>query len=294
MIAVFNSLPEEVPHNGGSFRRITVHLREGCCVGIPSHPASCSVATTGLANRIGGAVQRGLSSLGDGLGMAEAGVILNPALGVISGTDPRDGRPFVNQLMLAHAGGAASPRHDGWLTIGDHGAGGVVLLDSVEMDELQYPIIVHRRQLQIDTEGAGRQRGAPGTYVEYGPLDCEMTVLYASDGTLFPPQGAAGGGPGSVATQDKVGHEGIEQLPVFGAITVRPGEVLQSITSSGGGYGDPRTRDTGAVSLDVRNRWISQGRARAVYGVACDERGVVDIEATVALRRSSAAYVLGG
>ena len=292
MIAVFNSLPEEVPHNGGSVRRITVRLRQGCCVGIPSHPASCSVATTGLANRIGGAVQRGLSLLGDGFGMAEAGVILNPALGVISGTDPRDGRPFVNQLMLAHAGGAASPRHDGWLTIGDHGAGGVVLLDSVEMDELQYPLIVYRRQLQTDTEGAGRQRGAPGTYVEYGPLDCEMTVLYASDGTLFPPQGAAGGGPGSVAVQSREGPEGSEDLPVFGAIIVHPGEVLRSVTSSGGGYGDPRTREAGAVSRDVRNRWISPDRARAVYCVACDERGVVDREATAALRSSSVAQTL--
>src|SRR5207244_3765709 len=130
---------------------------------LPRHPASCSVATTGLANRAGGAVQRAIALLADGSGMADTGFILGPALGVISGVDPRDGKRFVNQLMLAHAGGAASPRLDGWLTIGDHGAGGVVLLDSVEMDELQYPLLVHTRRIESDAEGAGRQRGAPGT-----------------------------------------------------------------------------------------------------------------------------------
>ncbi|MGO4842561.1 hydantoinase B/oxoprolinase family protein, partial [Rhizobiaceae sp. 2RAB30] len=43
MIGVFNSLDHNVPRNAGSFRRITVKLRENCVVGIPVHPASCSV-----------------------------------------------------------------------------------------------------------------------------------------------------------------------------------------------------------------------------------------------------------
>ena len=35
-------------------------LRENCAVGIPRHPASCSTATTNLADRVANAVQRGL------------------------------------------------------------------------------------------------------------------------------------------------------------------------------------------------------------------------------------------
>jgi N-methylhydantoinase B len=285
MIAVFNSLPDEVPHNGGSLRRVRVHLREGCCVGVPRHPVSCSVATTGLANRIGAAVQRGIAALAPGIGMAESGVILNPALGVISGIDPRDGRAFVNQLMLGHAGGPASPGHDGWLTIGDHGAGGVVLIDSVEMDELQYPIVVHRRRVETDAEGPGRQRGAPGSLVEYGPLGCDLTVLYASDGSFFPAQGAAGGGPGCLASQWKVAPGGErEDLPVFGEIRVADGETVCAVTSGGGGYGDPATRAVDAVAADVREGWVSRARARDVYRVVCDGSGVVDERATAELR----------
>ena len=40
MVGVFNSLPQSVPANAGSFRRIEVRLRENCIVGIPRHPTS--------------------------------------------------------------------------------------------------------------------------------------------------------------------------------------------------------------------------------------------------------------
>ena len=48
MVGVFNSLPVAMEPNAGSLRRIDVHLREGCVVGIPRHPTSTSVATTAL------------------------------------------------------------------------------------------------------------------------------------------------------------------------------------------------------------------------------------------------------
>jgi N-methylhydantoinase B len=290
MIAVFNALPEHVPHNGGSFRRIRVHLRENCCVGIPRHPASCSVATTGLANRVGAAVQRAIALVSDGIGMADTGFILGPALGVISGVDPRDGERFVNQLMVAHAGGAASPHLDGWQTIGDHGAGGVVLLDSVEMDELQYPLLVHGRGIERDAEGAGRQRGAPGMLVEYGPLGGELTILYASDGSIAPAEGVRGGQPGCVASQQKVIADGsVEDLPVYGEVTVAPDETIRSVTCGGGGFGDPRTRRAALVADDVREGWISLEKARDVYGVELGADGEVDEEATAARRSRVAA-----
>lgn len=269
MIAVFNSLPEAVPFNGGSFRRLRVLLRENCCVGIPRHPASCSVATTGLANRVGGAVQRAVAELASGVGMAETGLILGPGMGVISGVDPRDGSPFVNQLMLAHAGGAAGPALDGWQTVGDHGAGGVVLLDSVEMDELQYPILVYERRIPVDCEGAGAHRGAPGVLVEFGPIECELTLLYASDGSFHPAAGVRGGSDGCAAWQRQLHADGrVDELPVFAAVVVGPGERVRSLSAGGGGYGDPRGRPREAVAADVREGWISAERARRIYGFA--------------------------
>ena len=103
MVAVFNSLVDHgVPANAGSFRRVRIRLRENCCVGIPVHPFSCSVATTNLADRVSNPVQRAFAELADGFGQAEVGPIMPPGASVISGSDPRaGGAPFVNQIMLA-------------------------------------------------------------------------------------------------------------------------------------------------------------------------------------------------
>ena len=49
MMGVFTGLGAVVPPNAGSFRRLTVHLRDNCIVGIPRHPYSCSAATTDLS-----------------------------------------------------------------------------------------------------------------------------------------------------------------------------------------------------------------------------------------------------
>ena len=93
MIGVFNSLDPEVPKNAGAFRRLRILLREGCIVGIPRHPTSCSVATTNLADRVANSVQAAVASLADGLGLAECGALIPPAAGVVSGRRPDSGGP---------------------------------------------------------------------------------------------------------------------------------------------------------------------------------------------------------
>jgi N-methylhydantoinase B len=161
MIGIFNGIGATVPPNAGSFRRIGIQLREGCVVGIPRHPTSCSLATTNLADRVINAVQGALATLGEGFGLAEHGAIMTAADGVISGRDSRRaGAPFVNQVILGMTLGGASPTADGWLTVLTPGTAGMGLWDSVEIDELHYPIRVRERRLLPDSEGAGRFRGA--------------------------------------------------------------------------------------------------------------------------------------
>ena len=76
MLGVFNSDRAGVPPNAGSYRPISVLLRENCAVGIPVHPQSCSTATSNLADRVANAVQRGLAGLGNGFGLAECGAVI--------------------------------------------------------------------------------------------------------------------------------------------------------------------------------------------------------------------------
>ena len=285
-IGVFNSIPDDVPTNAGSFRRIAVQLREGCVVGIPRHPHSCSVATTNLGNRIGNAVSRGLAELGEGIGTGEVGAIMPPGFAVISGRDPRaGGGPFVNQLLLGAAGGGGSPTTDGWVTIGDEGAMGMVWLDSVESDELLYPILVRERRLILDSEGAGRHRGAPGTYVEFSPLDCTIDAMYASDGCVHPAAGARGGLPGSPAAQSvRRGQGHTEPLGPIGPIRLTPDDTIMSFGAGGGGYGPPGERAAHLVRRDVLEGWISRDRAERVYGVVLSDDLEIDPDATAQAR----------
>jgi N-methylhydantoinase B len=289
MVAVYNSLIDHsVPPNAGSFRRLRILLRENCCVGIPVHPFSCSVATTNLADRVSNSTQRAIAEIAAGFGMAETGPIIPPGGGVISGSDPRAGNAaFVNQVMLGITGGAGTPVTDGWLLIIHVGNAGMCHHDSIEVDELHHPILVRHRGLVPDSEGAGRFRGAPGIRVEFGPTDgCTLDVLYTADGTVTPALGARGGRPGGllVASKRTIGGE-IELLPACGGVRLAPGETVVSIASGGGGYGPPLERDPQRVKHDMDEGWISPSRATSVYGVAFDAAGGVDAEATLALRR---------
>lgn len=293
MIGVWTTVGGDVPSNGGAFRRLEVLLREGCCVGIPVHPHSCSVATTNLATRTANTVSRAMAEIGEGMGMADAGLILPPSAAVISGRDPRhDGAPFVNMLILAGSGGAGAPHEDAWLTTGDVGTLGMLRRDSVEIDELRFPICVETQRIVPDSEGAGRHRGTPGTLVEIAALGTDVVAHWASDGHVNGPLGVRGGGPGGLADQRLRDRDGAERpLPAYGAVTIEDGQTVISVCTGGGGYGPPAERDPERVADDVREGWIGRERAAAVYRVAVDESGAVDAARTEALRASRGSLV---
>jgi N-methylhydantoinase B len=286
MVGIFNGIGADVPPNAGSFRRLEIELRENCAVGIPVHPHSCSAATTNLADRVANAVQRGLAEFGEGIGLAECGPVIPASAGVISGNDPRDGgRAFVNQIFLAVTGGAGTPWTDGWLTIFHVGCGGMLRRDSVEIAESRHPILVHSQALEVDSEGAGRFRGAPSARVEYGPTTTALTIAFGTDGAVHPALGARGGKAGGPSEHFKRTLEGeVVELPSLGLVELEPGERVISITGGGGGYGPPDLRDPEAVRRDVVEGWITPERATGVYRVVLGEDLTVDAAATEAMR----------
>jgi N-methylhydantoinase B len=288
MVGIYNGIIDHsVPPNAGSFRRVNIHLRENCCVGIPTHPYSCSVATTNLADRVSNPVQVAIAELAEGFGMAETGPILPPSTGVISGRDPRHHDvPFVNQIFLAITGGAGTPVSDGWLTIIHVGNAGLSRHDSIEVDELHHPIRVIDRYLIRDTEGAGRFRGAPSAYCEFGPIEgCTMEVLYTADGTIHAAGGARGGGSGGPARAFKRELDGrLTPLPNCYGVKLVPGERVVAHTAGGGGYGSPLDRDPDRVKHDLDEGWISRERAEKVYGLVLGHAGMIDKEATTRMR----------
>lgn len=289
---VFNCLPADVPRNSGSFRCIEIQLREGSAIGIPSFPHSCSVATTNVSDRLINTVQSAFAQLGDGYGLAEGGVGMGPGLSVVSGRDARHGDlPYVNQLMLGSAGGPGTRVCDGWVMYGIPVTAGVMYRDSVEIDELKYPILVRELGLKQDICGAGRNRGAPALEIVYGPRDQPMTVVFAADGQEHPARGVLGGHDGNRGQSCHIARDGSEtRIPNIGQFEIAPGEWLRGVDCAGGGYGPPHERNPAMVLEDVLEGTISIAHAREVYGVVFtgavdDESLAVDLPATHAQRK---------
>ena len=291
MCGVFNCIDPEIPHNAGSFERISVKLRKGCLAGIPQFPHSCSMATTNIADRIVNATQAAFAQIGDGHGLAEGAMGMGAGAGVISGKDWRfGGSPYINQEWLIANGGPGTPSTDGWLNYGLPVAGGLIYRGSVEVEESKHPILIKHLRVIPGGGGAGRFRGAPGADVVYGPRHDPMTVVVSCDAQHNPPQGVRGGKAGPPAQTYKIHKDGTkEKLPGVVECHLDPGEWIRGIDAGGGGYGDPLERDPERVLNDVLERWETLERAEKIYGVVftgtpLEETLAVDVAATTQRR----------
>jgi N-methylhydantoinase B len=291
LIGVLNCIDPSVPRNEGSFRRIRILLKENCVVGIPKFPASTSMATSNVTNRLINATQRAFSMLGDGYGLAEGAASMGAGFGVVSGLDRRYGNdPYVNQMVIGNNGGPGAPGCDGWVTYCMPDAAASVMVDSAEIIEQKYPLIIRSLRLVEDTGGAGRFRGGPAGEIVYGPLHDPMTVAYFAEMHEDPPKGTRGGGEGCRSQVSKIRRDGGEEpLPPIGLVELQPGEYIRGLESGGGGYGNPLERDPNRVRHDVLEGWITLPAARDTYGVVLkgdteDGSLVIDSAATATLR----------
>lgn len=295
-IGVFYNLNPDLPHNQGSADRIRILLRENCAVGIPRYPVGTSVATTNLTSRLIAAVASCFSQVGTDHGMGE--FAYSQALGeaVISGEDAgRGDLPYVNQVFLGYGGGGASRGFDGWLASGAACDGGQMQIDTVEIVEGMYPVLVEERGIACDSGGAGQWDGGPGIEGVFRPLRGRMTAYWGSDGDVTPAKGVRGGGNAACSgnwLRQSDGSEGV--LPAFGDTTIDASQAVRFRACGGGGYGEPDTRDVQLVLRSVRRGWVSPERARDVHRVVVSWRPErleweLDEAATNALRASSRA-----
>ena len=229
MLGVMNAINGYAPANAGTFRRLHVHVRENCVVGIPRHPASCSVSTCNLPDRVGNAVQRAIAELAEGYGMAEVGLSVPASVGVLSGHDQRHGgEPFIDQLVHAFTCGPGGPVADGWLTLGGIGDAGVLQWSSVEIDELRFP------DPDREPPDRPRQRGRGATGAAPLRLRSRSRRRSGSSSSCSsatarstPPWARRGGGAGADGVAGAPGRDGtIRELDLCSRIWLRPGTTL--------------------------------------------------------------------
>ncbi len=169
--------------------------------------------------------------------------------------------PFA--IELVHNGGTgARPNADG-LSATAYPSG--VWGSQVEVTESTVPIQVTRRELRIDSGGAGKFRGGLGQIIEFRSSTNSPFILFLSlDRMTHPARGFRGGksgAPGQVFLNTG------SQLPGRGEVTVNPGESVVFESPGGGGFGLPQERERSAVETDQLRGLISPHHAQNEYGL---------------------------
>ena len=272
------AISPEVPNNDGSFRPICVASPEGSILNA-RHPAPVGarhIIGHFLPGLIHGALSRAIPEkvLAEG-----AASLWNTQI-----TGRRDDGESFTYVFFSGGGMGARPGHDGLsATAFPSGIRGV----PAEIIESISPVVMHRRELRADSEGAGRFRGGFGQEMEIGVRTRSPWTLSAMyDRVRCPAQGINGGSPGGAGAVRTTG--GGRLHPKRQQWIPESEHVILSLPG-GGGSGDPMQRDPVLVARDVSSGLVSAERAREVYAVVLadvdgDGRYEVDRAATERLR----------
>lgn len=164
-------------------------------------------------------------------------------------------------------GTGAWASHDGNPAVRAFNEGENVSIQSAEIVEAMFPLIIRRNEIRPDSGGPGEFRGGPGLIreVEIGTDGVRLSVL--SDRNIVPPSGMNGARSGApnrysvlrngfeIETGDHPGK--IANLPL------RKGDILRMESSGGGGFGNPANRSAASLQRDLENEYITPEGAKA-------------------------------
>lgn len=284
-VAIASCCDEDIPINEGYINPVKMIIPEGTVVN-PNRPKPVGNCTCICGAEVAEAALLALAQCAP----ERVGVNCHKLPLAYTSGKYENGESWVNLNFFGYTGGAgAAFGTDGWGLYPPLMTG--VILPSIEMTELQYPVRIRKHEYIQDATGAGRWRGAPGleTHMEY-LTDTRTNIMLA--GVKNPTRGFCGGEDGAPnrlslrSTDGAIDH--VEEVAYNYAM--EPGGVIEFIRGGGGGWGDPTERPSASVAEDVKNQYLSISMAFADYGVVVnDQCWKVDEEATKserALRQS--------
>lgn len=205
----------------------------------------------------------------------------------VIGFDPQ-GRMWMDQGVDTRTCDASAVQGiDGW---GSCPASlGNLLLSEAEDAESRFPVVNLGREMTIDTEGAGRWRGQPGSLNVKKVLQptFAMAWMVTMHHTL---RGLCGGDDASpYGNRFEVGTPNEYKIDLAVKASLPADSVMAYQYGGGAGFGSALERDPEAVKEDVLDEIVSLQRARDKYGVVLTGTLehydlAVDAAATAALR----------
>jgi N-methylhydantoinase B/oxoprolinase/acetone carboxylase alpha subunit len=260
-VAFKNLTQPQAPVNEGCFRALELILPEGKILNA-RWPAALGLWSIPLPTVIDTILKALAKALPERIPAAHKGDMGGCSIGGYRAQGPR----FL--LMNIFGGGwGGRPQEDGESAAVSI-CQGDVRSAPIELQEIQYPFLIEKFALRMDSGGAGKHRGGLGVDLTYRALqDCVANVN--CERTMDPPWGLHGGKPGAVneAVVTRVdGHS--ENLRKATGVALATGDRLTFRTAGGGGWGDPRQRAHEEIDRDVAAGYVSRDAAMRDYGYA--------------------------
>ena len=250
------AISPDVPNNEGSFRPMRVQAPLGCILNA-EYPAA-----VGGRHLVGHFLP---SAVMGAFAQALPDKIMAPGFDGLWDThiagQRRDGSQFSFTWFSAGGTGALKGQDGLSATAYPSGIAGV----PVEVIETLAPLVIHRRELRIDSGGPGAYRGGLGQSMEIEVLTDKPYIfsgLY--ERIKYPAPGLHGGGPG--LTGGIKTNNGVRIEPKI-STQVPPDTIVTIELPGGGGFGPPAQREPGLVRDDVIDGYVSSGAAKRDYGV---------------------------
>jgi N-methylhydantoinase B len=248
--------------NGGTFRPLKVLTRHGS-VFDPIHPAAQGIYYE-ITIRLHDLIWRCLAEqMPDRL---PAGGFASVCGTLFGGTHPDTGRAYaVIEPELGGWGG--SPTSDG--NSGQFsGLHGETYNCPAEVAEARYGVTVDYLSFHDEDGGAGFHRGGKGVRIDYRIKSDNAWLTVAYTRCKVPPwplKGGQQGSPNHVLIRRANGET--ERYSVVTGLTLNTDDVIQVMTATGAGWGDPLERPLELVKQDLKDGYITLEQANRYYGL---------------------------
>lgn len=248
----------DIPFNEGLKKPVRIRAPKGTLVN-PNYPAPVR-ARMEAGYRCFNAVLKALANVVPDRIIAGG----NDATLVTSLSHQQDGKYQV-YLEVYGGGFGASPRYDGCDAVDSPLSNCTnTPIEATDMDFEHFRIIGYG--LIPDSCGHGRHRGGLGFFRKFEILKDDINFAMYADRFRIAPYGIFGGTDGQPGSGEIL-RDGITiPLKSKDGRVLQKGDILTIYTAGGGGYGPMRERKREDIAYDVRHGYITENKAKAVYG----------------------------
>ena len=240
-----------MPVTAGSFRNFTV-ITDERSVFDAREPAACQYYYPHLGLMIDLFLRAMSGAVPDRVVAGQP----SDAMNILFTGNYDDGEVFISGEATAVGWGAWSGG-DGSNALINYGGGDLKNLP-VEVQEVRYPLRVHRYALRADSGGLGRWRGGLGVERAYEVLADDITLSTWFERTTTPGWGLYGAAPGEVSTVVlEQPHSPKTSLLKAAGVAAGRGTRVTVQTGGGGGFGDPSQRPAEEIADDLADGYVT-------------------------------------